>query len=135
MGSCDAYASANVTIQFSTDAMFVMSASTFQTSALLGLECKWNFQNLGNTTEIVVGEQFFKQFYTIFDNDNAQMGFAVSTNSANSTDGPWVLYAPAPDNGPSVLMVTGVTTASIIIVAVLAFFVVKVMKANKSKKN
>ena len=126
----------NFTMQFGTNAIFVMSGSSFtvqKDDPLLPTECVWNFQNLGDKNEIVVGEQFFKQFYTVFDTDNAQLGFGISTNS-NTDDGPWILFAPEPHNGPSVLMVAGITTSSIVIVAVAAFFVVKAVKASKAKK-
>ena len=73
----------NFTMQYSTDSVFVMSSSTFtfeRTNAYQQTECVWNFQNTGNNNEITIGEQFFKQFYTVFDGQNNQLGFALSTN-------------------------------------------------------
>lgn len=73
-GSCNNYVSDfNVTMQFSTDATFVMAGGsfTYETQNILGMtQCNWSISSVGVRNEFVIGEQFFKQFYTIFDNVN-----------------------------------------------------------------
>jgi hypothetical protein len=60
----------------------------------LATVCYWNFQDLGATTnQVLVGETFFSQFYTIFDNEVGVVGFGISASVDNATlavSGPWM---------------------------------------------
>lgn len=85
---------------FTTTAKF-----TIPIEALMSYEsdgyCYWGFTHIGNGTEFVIGEIFFEQFYTIFDNKNSKMGFGVSVNGiydATITDAPETV--PQAPNAP-----------------------------------
>jgi len=164
-GNCSDFASNwEFSMRFSTDAIFSMSGRNFTTEDYDAIElistCYWNLQDIGEEVgglnQVLVGEQFFKQFYTVFDSENASVGIGIS-NNVNTTDidGPWITFwtAPAPEptpdptptptptptpepepNGPTVLMVAGITTGSIVVVGIAAFFGLSACKAAKARR-
>jgi hypothetical protein len=63
---------------------FAMAGWTFnfetQDPITGNFSCFWLFQNIGQSTDLILGQPFLKQFYTVFDSTNAQLGFAISVN-------------------------------------------------------
>jgi hypothetical protein len=157
-GNCSDFASNwQFSMRFSTDAIFSMSGRNFTTEEYDDVNlcdiCYWNLQDIGEEVgglnQVLVGEQFFKQFYTVFDSENASVGIGISNNvNTTDVDGPWITFwtaPPAPEptptptpepepNGPTVLMVAGITTGSVVIVAVAAFFGLSACKAAKARR-
>jgi len=154
LGNCSDFATNwSFNLRFSTDAIFSMSGRNFteeeEDDVTNATTCYWNIQDIGEETgtlnRVMVGDQFFKQFYTVFDSENASLGIGIS-NNINSTDvdGPWITFWTAPPtpeptptpepHGPTVLMVAGITTGSIAVVAVAAFFGLSACKAAKARR-
>ena len=110
--------------------------------------CEWNLRKTGSNTTFYVGEQFFRRFYTIFDNDNSRMGFGIYRyGEKNATDDDdyetdvWILNAPVDETTSSgmstatKLMIAGASTISAVAVGVVAFLVLKGVFAAKSAVN
>lgn len=43
--------------------------------------CYYNFENIGSTNTVLLGQPFITQFYTIFDPQNQQIGLGMSYNN------------------------------------------------------
>lgn len=138
-GSCANFeTNFNVTMQFSTDAIFVMAGSSmvYESKSLLGLtQCNWSIQSVGDHSEFVIGETFFKQFYTIFDNNNGQVGFGVSSSytQQDSKNGPWILDAVQPPSNSSALFVVVIAVCTILFIAGIAYAILKTGKKKPEK--
>jgi hypothetical protein len=61
---------------------------------------------IGNGTEFIIGEVFFQQFVTVYDNDNSKIGFAPTLSSiydniiTDRPEGDPIIPVPAPDPIP-----------------------------------
>jgi len=140
--SCDAYnTNWNFTIQFGgQDLTNLMSGQYFTTETDSGgfKICSWNFENLGDVDYLILGEQFTKQFVTVFDVTSAMMAFGISKSSTSAV-GPWIEQytappAPTPNptpSGTSTLAVVGITVGSLVVIGIIAFGVVHYMKKKK----
>lgn len=96
-----------------------------------GNECFWNFHNLGDGgTEIIVGETFFKQFYTIFDSENSQIGFGLAQATQGSIVGPWFWYSTEKGSvdSPTSLAVVSLCSVSVIVFIGISVVLLKLLK-------
>jgi len=84
------------------------------------------FQDIGTEGEIILGQNFLGSFYTIFDNENAQLGLAVSSSNLVTTSGPWIGDYVAPNNGggTSAFAVILIIIGIVAVVGVIAVVVV-----------
>jgi hypothetical protein len=83
-----------------------MNGMTLRSSPSNFGSCSWQFSNIGNATQVIIGQPFIWQYYTVFDTDNAQIGIATMklNQFAAPFFGPWISTAgssPAPEPTPS----------------------------------
>jgi hypothetical protein len=120
----------NITFQFGTNTAFTLNSRNFTYS---NGNCYFNFANLGYYDNIIIGQAFISEFYTIFDTENSRIGLGISANTlANPTfakDGPWITNLPNP---LSVLAIVGISAGSLILIAAVVGGVMFMRKKNQS---
>jgi hypothetical protein len=83
-GPCENFAPFNLSLQFNTTATYIIPSDGTTYYSATSNKCYWNFNKVGNGTEFIIGEQFFQQFYTVFDNENSRMGFGVGAHASTA---------------------------------------------------
>jgi hypothetical protein len=86
-------------MRFSTDALFSMSVKSFAYSTASNT-CMWSVAKISGS-QVIVGQPFIGQYYSVFHVEGQQLGFGVSSTRVNpQVNGPWItgyIYPPTPE--------------------------------------
>jgi len=125
-------------MQFNTTATYVIPSNGTTYYSPTSNLCYWNFQKVGNGTEFIIGEQFYAQYYTVFDNENLRMGFGIGISATTNvtienapipdpepTPTPDPTPEPVPSKNTQILLIGGLGGASVAVIGLVAYLIFK----------